>query len=199
MYYHSNKQIAKEIAEKAIARGAAEGRPYGDIIKEEVQKLYDEEERKMGVIEPIKFDQSGRILYNPGLHHNQNKSWTHDELVYIIEWYAKIGIEELSLALSRSEGTVGAKIAELRLAGLMDNRRPPASTKLIPRTNNNIKYYKHKHAARGRRGIVSEEDAKQFVELKKTMTYVQIGEKFGVSKDTVYRYIQIYKKKHSIK
>lgn len=193
MYFTSNKRLAQEIADRVLERGAAEGRPYGDLIQEEVQRIFEVEEIKMGVIEPLEFDQSGRIKYNPGLHHNQSRPWDNKEIVYLMEWYSKIGIEEMSLALGRSEGTIGAKVADLRQAGLMDYRKPPAASKMIPRTNGNIKYYKHKNQKRGRICKISKTEVEKIIELKKTMTYVQIAELYGVSKDTIYRHIQLYK------
>lgn len=68
---------------------------------------------------PIKYDACGRMKYNPDLHPNNGKPWSKEDLTYLINWYEIIGLEEMSMALERSEVTVAAKIAYLRKQGKM--------------------------------------------------------------------------------
>ncbi|CAI3662242.1 MULTISPECIES: hypothetical protein [Clostridium] len=70
---------------------------------------------------PIEYDACGRMKYNPDLHKNNGTTWSEDDLNYLINWYEKIGIEEMSLALGKSEGTVAHKVQTLRKQGIMKN------------------------------------------------------------------------------
>ena len=67
----------------------------------------------------IEYDRSGRMKYNPEFHFNQGKSWTHEEEEYLIKWYDLIGMEEMSFALGRTEGTIADKVNRLRKRGRM--------------------------------------------------------------------------------
>ena len=51
----------------------------------------------------VTYDKCGRMNYNPELHFNQGESWSDEELEYLINWYYIIGVEEMSLALGRTE------------------------------------------------------------------------------------------------
>ena len=68
---------------------------------------------------PIEYDKCGRMKYNPDLHQNNGKPWSDEDLEYLINWYEKIGLEEMSLAVGRSEVTVAAKVGYLRKQGRM--------------------------------------------------------------------------------
>lgn len=70
---------------------------------------------------PIEYDKCGRMKYNPDLHKNQGTPWSEEDIEYLINWYNKIGVEEMSLALERSEATVATKVNMLRKKGLMKN------------------------------------------------------------------------------
>lgn len=70
-------------------------------------------------IASVEYDSCGRMKYNPDLHDRQGQPWTNDEIEYLTNWYIKIGIEEMSLALGRTEGTVANKVYHLRKRGLM--------------------------------------------------------------------------------
>lgn len=72
---------------------------------------------------PIEYDACGRMKYNPDLHKNNGTTWSEDDLNYLINWYEKIGIEEMSLALERTEATIAAQVQKLRKKGLMKNNR----------------------------------------------------------------------------
>lgn len=67
----------------------------------------------------IEYDSSGRMRYNPEFHFNQGKPWDSQDKEYLIRWYDIIGMEEMSLALGRTEATLTGKVSELRKAGIM--------------------------------------------------------------------------------
>ncbi|MDB1924097.1 hypothetical protein PMY56_13450 [Clostridium tertium] len=72
----------------------------------------------------LEYDRYGRMAYNSELHFNQGKPWDKEDLEYLIQWYDIIGMEEMGLALGRTEATVADKVSKLRKAGIM-----PKSTK----------------------------------------------------------------------
>lgn len=72
---------------------------------------------------PIEYDSCGRMKYNPDLHRNNGKPWSKEDIEYLINWYSKIGIEEMSLALERTEATIAAQVQKLRKKGLMEKDR----------------------------------------------------------------------------
>ena len=45
--------------------------------------------------------------------------YSKDDIDYLIEWYTTIGLEEMSLALGRTEGTVANKVNQFRNQGKM--------------------------------------------------------------------------------
>lgn len=65
----------------------------------------------------IEYDSFGRMKYNPDLHGKQGTTWLQEDIDYLIQWGNKIGIEEISLALERDEGSVCRKMSELRKKG----------------------------------------------------------------------------------
>ena len=67
----------------------------------------------------IEYDRSGRMKYNPEFHFNQGQYWTYEEEEYLIKWYDIIGMEEMSLALGRTEATVANKVYRLQKQGRM--------------------------------------------------------------------------------
>ena len=71
----------------------------------------------------IEYDSAGRMRYNPELHDRQGQPWTVEETQYLIEWYHKIGAEEMSLALGRSENTIATRINRLRSKGVMSREK----------------------------------------------------------------------------
>lgn len=90
----------------------------GIVTIEEVQSIH-----------PIEYDKSGRMKYNQDLHDRQGKPWDNDEIEYLIAWYTRIGLEEMSLALGRTEGTIATKVNKLR----NQDRMPLGSPKNIVR------------------------------------------------------------------
>lgn len=74
---------------------------------------------------PIEYDKYGRMKYNPEFHPNAGNPWSSKDLEYLIEWFDKIGAEEMSLALGRPMTTVSNKVSILRKKGVMkkNNKR----------------------------------------------------------------------------
>lgn len=70
----------------------------------------------------LEFDEYGRVKYNSKIHYNQRKPWTREDLNYLIEWYDKIGGEEISFALGRTEASIHQTVLKLRKQGVMKNR-----------------------------------------------------------------------------
>jgi len=87
-------------------------------------------------IAPVEYDKSGRMKYNSDLHDRQGKPWDDDEIEYLINWYTIIGLEEMSLALGRTEGTIANKVNLYRNQGKMTKE---LSNKIVrelkPKTN----------------------------------------------------------------
>lgn len=67
----------------------------------------------------IEYDNQGRMKYNPELHDRQGTFWDEEEVEYLIKWYDIIGMEEMALALGRTEGTINNKVMLLRRRRLM--------------------------------------------------------------------------------
>lgn len=88
---------------------------------------------------PIEYDKCGRMKYNPDLHQNNGKPWSKEDLDYLINWYEIIGLEEISMALERSEVTVAAKVAYLRRKGKMNkgSRSKKYHNKLLKKATKN--------------------------------------------------------------
>ena len=80
----------------------------GIVIIEEIQSIHQ-----------VEYDKCGRMKYNPDLHDRQGKPWDDEEIEYLIVWYTKIGLEEMSLALGRTEGTIAQKVNQFRNQGKM--------------------------------------------------------------------------------
>ncbi|MCB2297765.1 hypothetical protein [Clostridium tagluense] len=83
---------------------------------------------------PIEYDRYGRMKYNPSYHENTGKPWTTDDLEYLINWYYKIGTDEMMFALGRPATTICGKVNELKKNGLM---KKPAIRTFHRRTSNN--------------------------------------------------------------
>ena len=69
----------------------------------------------------IEYDNQGRMKYNPELHFNQGQKWSKEDTDYLINWYHIVGVEEMSLALGRSEQTIFEKVCKLRRKSIMPN------------------------------------------------------------------------------
>ena len=69
----------------------------------------------------VEYDRWGRMKYNPIFHQNTGKTWTSEDIQYLIDWYDIIGVEEMSFALSRTMGTIQNKVSALRKSNQMQN------------------------------------------------------------------------------
>lgn len=67
----------------------------------------------------IEYDRWGRMKYHPEIHFKQGKEWDKEDIEYLINWIDKIGYEEMSLALGRTEGVIANKVNHLRKKGLI--------------------------------------------------------------------------------
>lgn len=79
----------------------------------------------------IEYDNQGRIKYNPELHDRQGEIWSQEEVEYLIRWYDIIGMEEMSLALGRTEATVANKVYRLQMRGQMQKPTTKRYTRKI--------------------------------------------------------------------
>lgn len=82
------------------------------------------------------YDKQGRMQYDPELHFNQGEKWNEEDTEYLIKWYHIIGVEEMALALGRSEQTVFDKVCKLRRKGIMPRINPTRNTRLLRRCSN---------------------------------------------------------------
>lgn len=67
----------------------------------------------------VTYDRYGRMNYHPDFHPNHGKQFTNKDIKYLIEWYEKIGPDQVSLDLGRTIHTVQQKAYTLRKRGLM--------------------------------------------------------------------------------
>jgi polyhydroxyalkanoate synthesis regulator phasin len=137
-------------------------------------------------IAPVEYDNSGRMKYNPDLHFSQGKPWTDEDIDYLINWYSKIGLEEMSLALGKTEATVATKVAKLRKRGLMGKEKSE-------RLNRELKTrarQSHKTVERK----LTNDDLKTIAELKETKTLKEIAQMYNVSLSLVGKRFLEYKK-----
>ena len=79
----------------------------------------------------IEYDNQGRIKYNPELHDRQGTLWDEEEIEYLIAWYDIVGMEEMSLALGRTEATVANKVYRLQERGQMPRANVKRYTRKI--------------------------------------------------------------------
>lgn len=71
----------------------------------------------------IEYDDHGRMRYNPSYHDTQGKPWTEEDINYLIEWYDKIQVDEMSFAIGKTIPIIQQKAYILRKKGIM----PPAT------------------------------------------------------------------------
>lgn len=70
----------------------------------------------------ITYDRYGRMNFHPEFHANQGKPWLASDQNFLIEYYEKLGPEEISLVLERTIHTVMTRAYELRKKGVMPKR-----------------------------------------------------------------------------
>jgi hypothetical protein len=84
-------------------------------MKGELKKMLEiETVEEFQGIQTIEYDNCGRLKYNSILHPNQGMPWSTEDKEYLIEWLDKIGLEEMSLALGRTESTISEKARILK-------------------------------------------------------------------------------------
>lgn len=83
---------------------------------------------------PPTYDSYGRMNYHPDYHPNQGTPWTTTDQQYLIEFYEKLGPEQVSLDLGRTIHTVMTRAYELRKRGEM----PKAAGKTYHRRTRTI-------------------------------------------------------------
>lgn len=70
----------------------------------------------------ISYDKLGRMRYHPDFHPNQGKTWLLKDQQFLIEYYEKLGPDEISLVLGRTIHSVMMRASDLRKKGLMPKR-----------------------------------------------------------------------------
>lgn len=82
---------------------------------------------------PVTFDAQGRMNYHPDYHAKQGTPWTNTDEKYLIENYAALGPEQISLTLERTIHTVMQRACALRKAGKMTKpAKRPYSKRMKP-------------------------------------------------------------------
>lgn len=141
-----------------------------------------EDYEEVDIVYPIEYDKCGRMKYNPGLHFAQFEPWNDEDLDYLINWYNIIGLEEMSLALGKTESKVINMVYKLRNKGLMktvqDTRRKRQLRHVTSRT---------------RVRKVKPEDIENILKLKITKTNKEIAEMYNVSVSVLIKRIAEYK------
>lgn len=83
----------------------------------------------------LEVDNFGRLKYNKNYFGKTGKRWDEEELDYLINWYTKIGIEEMAFALERTETSIAERIRVLRKQGYKIDKEK-YHKRLIPREKN---------------------------------------------------------------
>lgn len=141
-------------------------------------------------IELVEYDDFGRMKYNRDLHFNQGKQWDEDDIDYLINWFAKTGAEEMSLALGRTEGSIARKIHDLRKQGKM-SFESGYNIRLLRDKN---KYEERKSPNPNGRPPKLKVDIETLIKLKETKTFKEIATMYKVSSSIVEKRIMKYRK-----
>ena len=70
----------------------------------------------------VTYDKYGRMQYLPDFHPNQGKTWLNKDQRFLIEYYEKLGPDEISLVLGRTIHSIMMRACELRKKGNMPKR-----------------------------------------------------------------------------
>lgn len=68
---------------------------------------------------PVTYDSYGRMNFHPEFHGKQKTPWSTTDQKFLIENYAALGPEQISLTLERTIHTVMTRAYELRKSGQM--------------------------------------------------------------------------------
>lgn len=134
-------------------------------------------------IAPAQYDSCGRLMYNSSLHPNQGTSWSMEDKEYLAEWLDKIGLEEMSLALGRTEGTVTEKARVLRKQGKMKKDTKARNPRLLKIELNEGKERKKRTLWKTK---LNQSDIENIVELKKNKTLNELSNMYSVSISTIF-------------
>ena len=134
-------------------------------------------------IAPVQYDNCGRLMYNPNLHPNQGMPWSTEDKEYLSEWLDKIGLEEMSLALGRTETTISEKARVLRQKGKMKKDSKARNTRLLKIELNEGKVRKKRTVEETK---LSQSDVENIVELRKNKSLREISNMYNVSITTIF-------------
>lgn len=76
----------------------------------------------MSGVEPLIYDNLGRLRYHPEYHAKHKQPWSNRDEKYLIDNYEKDGPEAVAMALERTIGVVMTRAYELRKKGKMHKR-----------------------------------------------------------------------------
>jgi len=139
-------------------------------------------------IAPVEYDSSGRMKYNSDLHDRQGKAWSDEDKEYLINWYTIIGLEEMSLALGRTEATIANKANKYRNQGRMSKESP---NRVVRELKTKAKSRCYNPNGRPRKLNVAIDT---LLTLKQSKSYGEIAEMFNVSKNLIEKRFSAYKK-----
>ena len=78
---------------------------------------------------PVTYDRYGRMQFHPAFHGKQKEPWTTTDQRFLIENYASLGPEQISLSLERTIHTVMTRAYQLRKQGVMTKPTKRTNTK----------------------------------------------------------------------
>jgi transposase len=136
----------------------------------------------------VEYDAFGRMKYNPDYHFNQGTSWSAEDKKYLIEWLDKIGLEEMSLALGRTETTISEMARKLRKKGKMKPDTKARNPRLL-KFELNINKPRKKRSTWNTK--LSSKDIKEIIKLRESKkTLNEIAIMYNVSIYTIYTAIK---------
>jgi predicted DNA-binding protein YlxM (UPF0122 family) len=136
----------------------------------------------------VEYDTFGRMKYNPEYHFNQGTPWSMEDKEYLIEWLDKIGLEEMSLALGRTETTISEKARVLRKQGKMKPDTKSRNPRLLRLELNKNKQRKKRTVWNTK---LSQDQVEEAVRLRKEgKTLNEIATMYNVSIYTIFNSIK---------
>lgn len=135
----------------------------------------------------VEYDAFGRMKYNPEYHFNQGALWSTEDKEYLANWLDKIGLEEMSLALGRTETTISEKARILRKQGKMKEDTKSRNPRLLRAELETKKERKKRTFWKTK---LSQIDVKEIVELRKSKSLKEIAEIYNVSIYTIFNSIK---------
>lgn len=136
----------------------------------------------------VEYDNFGRMKYNPEYHFNQGSPWSIEDKEYLIEWLDKIGLEEMSFALGRTESTISEKARVLRKQGKMKPDTKSRNPRLLRLELNKNKQRKKRTVWNTKLNQDQVEDAVRLRKDGKTLN--EIATMYNVSIYTIFNSIK---------